>query len=85
MQAQIEMISNDALAGLDENKLKLTVIPPEPLGATRAVFDVHNNAVFTRGVLNEIQDRVPDFIYQRYARFSWAGVVPAADKSSILS
>ena len=75
LQAQVEIISNDALAGLHQNKLKLTVIPPEPLGATRAVFDVHNNAVFTRGVLNEIQDRVPDFIYQRYARFSWAGVV----------
>ena len=75
LQAQVEIISNDALAGLDENKLKLTVIPPEPLGATRAVFDVHNNAVFTRGVLNEMEDRVPDFIYQRYARFSWAGVV----------
>ena len=74
LQAQVEIISNDALAGLDENKLKLTVIPPEPLGVTRAVFDVHNNAVFTRGVLNEIKDRVPDFIYQRYARFSWAGV-----------
>lgn len=75
LQAQVEIISNDALAGLDENKIKLTVIPPEPLGATRAVFDVHNNAVFTRGVQNEIQDRVPDLIYQRYARFSWAGVV----------
>ncbi|HEU4477796.1 MAG TPA: glycosyltransferase family 4 protein [Pyrinomonadaceae bacterium] len=75
LQAQVEIISNDALAGLDENKLKLTVKPPEPLGVTRAVFDVHNNAVFTRGVLNQIQARVPDFIYQRYARFSWAGVV----------
>lgn len=74
LQGQVEVISNDALAGLDEKKLKLTVIPPEPLGATRAVFDVHNNEVFTRGVLDHLQERAPDFIYQRYARFSWAGV-----------
>lgn len=75
LEAQVEIISNDALAGVNEKKLKLTVIPPEPLGATRAVFDVHNNEVFTRGALGHVQDRTPDLIYQRHARFSWAGVV----------
>jgi len=47
------------------------------LGSTRAVFDVHNNEVFTRGALATIKSNPPDFIYQRYARFSWAGVVAA--------
>ena len=73
--AKVEIISNDALAGLDEKRLQLKVIPPEPLGATRAVFDVHNNDVFTRGALSVIETQATDFIYQRYARFSWAGVV----------
>lgn len=73
--ANVELISNDALAGLDEKRLKLNVIASDPLGATRAVFDVHNNDVFTRGALSVIETRPPDFIYQRYARFSWAGVV----------
>ena len=72
--AKVEIISNDALAGLDEKRLQLKVIPPEPLGATRAVFDVHNNDVFTRGALSVIETQATDFIYQRYARFSWAGV-----------
>lgn len=72
--AKLEIISNDALAGLDEKRLKLKVITPEPLGATRAVFDVHNNDVFTRGTLSILEAQPPDFIYQRYARFSWVGV-----------
>jgi glycosyltransferase involved in cell wall biosynthesis len=72
--AKLEIISNDVLAGLDKKRLKLKVIPPEPLGATRAVFDVNNNDVFTHGVLSVMGAQPTDFIYQRYARFSWAGV-----------
>src|SRR3954463_3071182 len=30
--------------------------------------------LFTHGAVEEIRDRQPDFIYQRYSRFSWAGV-----------
>jgi glycosyltransferase involved in cell wall biosynthesis len=73
--AEVEIISNDRLAGVDEDQMKLTIIEPEPFGSSRAVFDVHNNDVFTRGALGHIQDNPPDVIYQRYARFSWAGVV----------
>lgn len=73
--AQVQLISNDALAGVDNSPASLTIIGPEPLGTTRAVFDVHNNAVYTRGVVPLVQQSQPDFIYQRYARFSWAGVV----------
>ena len=75
--AQVEVISNDELAGLVDKRVRLTVIPPEPFGATRAVFDVHNNDVFTLGAMRHIREQPPDFIYQRYARFSWAGVVAA--------
>jgi glycosyltransferase involved in cell wall biosynthesis len=72
--ARIRFISNDELAGLDESKTPLHIIWPEPLGTTRAIFDMHNNLRFTRGAVGEIARHPPDFIYQRYGRFSWAGV-----------
>ena len=73
--AHVEVISNDTIAGLEHAEDRFTVIPPEPRGGTRAIFDIHNNLVFTRGAVPLIERTQPDFIYQRYARFSWAGVV----------
>ena len=75
--AELEIISNDAIAGIDAADEKFTVIPPETIGGTRALFDIHNNLVFTRAAVLLIQQANPDFIYQRYARFSWAGVAAA--------
>jgi glycosyltransferase involved in cell wall biosynthesis len=74
--AQLEIISNDAIAGIDADE-RFTVIPPETIGGTRALFDIHNNLVFTRAAVPLIQQANPEFIYQRYARFSWAGVAAA--------
>jgi glycosyltransferase involved in cell wall biosynthesis len=76
--SDVEIISNDAIAGFDMSKYRSTIIPPETVGATRALFDIHNNLVFTRGAVPLIEHSSPDFIYQRYARFRWAGVVAAA-------
>lgn len=73
--ARVRFISNDPIAGVDQSKTPLTIIEPEPVGATRAIFDIHNNAVFTRGATPLIERAPPDLIYQRYARFGWAGVV----------
>jgi glycosyltransferase involved in cell wall biosynthesis len=73
--AHVEIISNDQIAGL--NFPRFTVIPPQGGGGSRALFDMHNNLVFTRGAVPLIERADPDFIYQRYARFSWAGVVAA--------
>lgn len=73
--AEVEFISNDQIAGLNVSDDRFTVIPPQPGGGTRALFDIHNNLVFTRGAAPLIERAEPDFIYQRYARFSWAGVV----------
>jgi len=73
--AEVELISNDQIAGLNFRDDRTTIIPPQPGGTTRALFDIHNNLVFTRGAVPLIKRAVPDFIYQRYARFSWAGVV----------
>ena len=70
--AHVRIISNDYIAGLDETRL--TLIDPEPLGSTRAAFDLRNNLIFTAGVVGELKREPVDFIYQRYGRFTWAGV-----------
>jgi glycosyltransferase involved in cell wall biosynthesis len=72
--AKVELVSNDVLIGLDPARLPITTIDPESLGTTRAVFDINNNAVFTNRAVHLVEQSQPDFIYQRYARFSWAGV-----------
>ena len=72
--AKIRFVSNDEIAGLDQTGTQSKIIWPEPFGSTRAAFDLHNNFVFTRGAVKEIETNPPDFIYQRYSRFSWAGV-----------
>jgi glycosyltransferase involved in cell wall biosynthesis len=70
--AKIRVISNDYIAGLDASKLVL--VGPEPLGTTRAAFDLRNNLIFSAGAWSEIERSRVDLIYQRYGRFTWAGV-----------
>jgi glycosyltransferase involved in cell wall biosynthesis len=72
--ARIRVLSNDEIAGLDETRAPLKIIWPKPVGTTRAAFDVYNNLLFTHDAAVEIERARPDFIYQRYSRFSWAGV-----------
>ena len=74
---RVRIISNDLIAGLNLPDERFNVIPPQPGGGSRALFDIHNNLVFTRDAVPLIEHTPPDFIYQRYARFSWAGVVAA--------
>jgi glycosyltransferase involved in cell wall biosynthesis len=74
LDAHISLLSNDQIAGLDEDRTPLKVIWPKPVGSTRAAFDIYNNLLFTHGAIREIEHAAPDFIYQRYSRFSWAGV-----------
>lgn len=75
--ADVSLISNDEIAALDQAKLPVKIIWPKPIGSTRAAFDIFNNLQFTAGAVAEIEGEPPDFIYQRYARFSWAGVAAA--------
>lgn len=72
--ASVDVISNDQIAGFDESRIPLVIVEPESVGGTRALFDIHNNLVFTRAVVPLVQDAQPDLIYQRYARFSWVGI-----------
>ena len=57
------------------------MIDPVSSGTSRAIFDINNNLHFTRHLLPLLEQSVPDLIYQRYARFSWAGVVAALKTS----
>lgn len=72
--ARLRLISNDHIAGLDVQRVPVKIIEPEPVGSIRAAFDLYNDEVFTRGALREIQPAPPSFIYQRYSRFTSAGV-----------
>jgi len=73
----VSLISNDEIAGLDQTRVPTQVIWPKPIGSTRAAFDIYNNLLFSDEATEVVARDVPDFIYQRYARFSWAGVAAA--------
>ncbi|HEX8775835.1 MAG TPA: glycosyltransferase family 4 protein [Pyrinomonadaceae bacterium] len=72
--ARVRLVSNDRIAGLDESKVPLKLIEPEPVGSMRVAFELYNDMLFTRGALDEIERARPTFIYQRYSRFTSAGV-----------
>lgn len=72
--AMISLVSNDSIAGLDENRTQVKIVWPKPIGSTRAAFDVYNNLLFADEAAREIERDPPDFVYQRYSRFTWAGV-----------
>lgn len=72
--ANVEVITNDRIAGLDGHA---TVLTPNAAGLTRAAFDLDLNLSFTGKAVNLLQRMAPDLIYQRYARFNWTGVVAA--------
>ena len=71
---EVRLITNDYIAGFDNAKVPVTLIPLQPTGITRSAFDLYNNLVFTGAVEREIERLRPDLIYQRYGRFTWAGV-----------
>jgi len=73
--ADVSVISNDTIAGMEQSKARVVIIEPQSSGGPRALFDIQSNLNFTRGVVPLVESDPPDFIYQRYARFSWSGVV----------
>lgn len=54
--------------------LSISIRPSRAFGATKALFELWNNFVFTARSLSQRTTSV-DFIYQRYNRFNWTGVV----------
>jgi len=75
--AHISLFSNDEIAGIDPANFPMKIIWPVATGSSRAAFDIANNLQFTEAAIREVEAQSPDFIYQRYARFSWAGVSAA--------
>ncbi|HEX9628493.1 MAG TPA: hypothetical protein VF961_00615, partial [Pyrinomonadaceae bacterium] len=72
--ARISVISNDRLTGIDETKVSMRLIEPDPQGYTRIAFDLRNSMLFTNRACTQLEAEPPDFIYQRYSRFNWTGV-----------
>ncbi|HEX5736778.1 MAG TPA: glycosyltransferase family 4 protein [Blastocatellia bacterium] len=63
-----------------ENEPRFLLKPSPAVSATRGLFELWNNLVFTFNTLllierGEIAPDKIDFIYQRYSRFNWTGVV----------
>jgi glycosyltransferase involved in cell wall biosynthesis len=72
------LTSNEAT--LSDDRLRVTAIDSSSsVAATRALFELWNNLSFTARALSRLEssDDVADvdFIYQRYNRFNWTGVV----------
>lgn len=71
---KITFISNDEIAGLDKNDVTFHKVKPDPDIMPRAAFDMYNGAAFSSAAADLVAASTLDFIYQRYCRFSWAGV-----------
>jgi glycosyltransferase involved in cell wall biosynthesis len=64
--------------GIDSQKSEAHFIEPSSaVSATRALFELWNNLRFTLAALQIVREKSgeADFIYQRYNRFNWSGVV----------
>lgn len=72
--AELKLISNDRIAGLDPSRVPERIIPPDSGGLTRAAFELNNSLLLTEDACREIANNPPDLIYQRYSRFNWTGV-----------
>jgi len=75
--ASVTFISNDAIAGQNTEGIIFHKIDPEPDFIPRSASDICNGMTFSKKAGSIISSRPPSFIYQRYARFSYAGVEAA--------
>lgn len=72
------------VSGAQSDEDDTTVIPPSRMfSVTKAQFELWNNLVFTLKSLGliargEVRADEIDFIYQRYSRFNWTGVLLSA-------
>ncbi len=71
---KVTFISNDEIAGLDKSKVTFHKAEPNPDIMPRSAFDIFNGAAFSSDATKLITASPPDLVYQRYCRFSWAGV-----------
>ena len=72
--SKITFITNDEIAGLNKGQVAFHKVTPDPDIMPRSAFDIFNGVRFSKKASDQIAKSPPDFIYQRYCRFSWAGV-----------
>jgi glycosyltransferase involved in cell wall biosynthesis len=82
--AKLRIVSNDHLAGINPSNTPLVIVAPEPIGITRATFDLRNGLLFMDQATREIQRNPPHLIYERYSRFGCAGVAASLRTGSPL-
>lgn len=72
--AKIRFISNDEIAALEKTDLTFERIAPSPDIMPRSAFDICNGLKFSESAVELIMGSAASLIYQRYVRFSYAGV-----------
>ena len=67
----------EASPGVNATRERRVIRPSPRIGATKALFELWNNLVFTTKSLQLIGSEASDldFIYQRYSRFNFTGVL----------
>jgi glycosyltransferase involved in cell wall biosynthesis len=73
---RLKFISSSEVPANDETEVKI-IRPSTALSATRALFELWNNLIFTARAIKHVREERSgdaDFIYQRYSRFNWTGV-----------
>jgi glycosyltransferase involved in cell wall biosynthesis len=64
--------------GIESNFDAKLIEPSTTVSATRTLYELWNNLLFTVGALDRVSSDIDageiDFIYQRYSRFNWTGV-----------
>jgi glycosyltransferase involved in cell wall biosynthesis len=74
----LNFIANDEVTGLDRSRIAFHKINTETDVMPRAAFDIYNGMRFSEAAMDIISADHPDFVYQRYSRFSYAGVEASA-------
>jgi glycosyltransferase involved in cell wall biosynthesis len=77
--AEIELVANDRIAGIDHSKKDFHLIGPEQNFMPRSAFDIANGLSFADRAVKLVGEIKPSFIYERYSRFSIAGVTAAIE------
>lgn len=72
--SRMTLISNDEISGLSTDLLPIKIIKPDAGIMPRSGFDIHNGIEFSRAASAIAAASPADIIYQRYSRYSWAGV-----------
>lgn len=75
--ASVTFISNDEIAGQDTKGMIFHKIEPRSDIIPRTASDICNGMTFSEKAASIISSNPPSFVYQRYARFSYAGVEAA--------